>query len=224
MSDQLSESLHDHQPVYAAGVTPDGAPGAMILVHGRGATAQDILSVVPEIGAEALACLAPQAAGHTWYPFSFLRSLSDNQPSLDSALRTLDRLLHQMEDAGIPAARTIFLGFSQGACLASEFVVRNARRYGGLIAFSGGLIGPDGTPRDYQGILAGTPVFVGCSNIDPHIPEARVLETAEVLQRLGANVDLRIYPGMDHTINQDELLAARAIVEQLIAESRAPQR
>lgn len=220
MSLHHSGNPHDAQPVLASGVPLEGAPGAMILVHGRGASARDILSLAGEIGAEALACLAPQAADNTWYPFSFLAPMQQNQPFLDSALERLDSLVHYVEAAGIPAERTMLLGFSQGACLSSEFVARNARRYGGLIVFSGGLIGPEGTPRDYQGSLDGTPVFVGCSNIDAHIPEARVLETGDTLQRMGASVDLRIYPGMGHSINHDELVAARVIVESVIAAGR----
>ncbi len=127
----------------------------------------------------------------------------------------LAALLRQLEAAGIPAERTILLGFSQGACLASEFSARHARRYGGVVALSGGLIGPPGTPRDYPGSLEGTPVFVGCSDIDPHIPKSRVEETGDVLRRLGGAVDLRIYPGMGHTVNADEIAAVQAIMDAL---------
>ncbi len=138
--------------------------------------------------------------------------MAQNEPHLSSALARLAALMAEVEQAGIPAERVVLAGFSQGACLASEFVARQARRYGGLLAFSGGLIGPPGTPRTYAGALDGTPVFLGCSDVDPHIPLARVNETAEVLARLGAVVDKRIYPRLGHTINQDEMEAAAALV------------
>ncbi|MBX3072068.1 MAG: hypothetical protein KF883_16300 [Thermomicrobiales bacterium] len=222
MSERMTADLHDSQPVLTAGANLDEAPGAIILIHGRGGSAADILALAPEIGGDALACLAPAANKQTWYPFSFLKPIEMNQPFLDSALARIGSLLDQIAAAGIPRNRVILLGFSQGACLSSEYVARNAQRYGGLILFSGGLIGPDRTPRDYPGSLDGTPVFLGCSNVDAHIPEARVLETGDVLQRMGGAVDMRIYPGMGHTINQDELMAARGIVDQVIAAGAAP--
>ncbi len=212
---ELPADPHAGQPVLSAGVPLEEASGALILIHGRGASAQDILPLATEIGADHVACLAPQAANHTWYPFSFLMPLQQNEPFLSSALATVGALVDHVIAAGIPAERIVLGGFSQGACLASEFAARNARRYGGLLVFSGGLIGPEGTPRDYTGSLDGTPVFIGCSNVDAHIPESRVLETGDVLQKLGANVDLRIYPSMGHTINRDELEAARAIIAGL---------
>jgi predicted esterase len=218
----MTADLHDSQPVLTAGANLDEAAGAIVLIHGRGGSAADILALAPEVGGDALACLAPQANKHTWYPFSFLKPIEMNQPFLDSALARIGSLLDQIAAAGVPRNRTILLGFSQGACLSSEYVARNAQRYGGLILFSGGLIGPDGTPRDYPGSLDGTPVFLGCSNVDAHIPEARVLETGDVLQRMGGAVEMRIYPGMGHTINQDELMAARSIVDQVITAGAAP--
>ncbi|MCC6905865.1 MAG: dienelactone hydrolase family protein, partial [Anaerolineae bacterium] len=161
--------------------------------------------------------LAPQAAGNTWYPYSFLYPIEQNQPGLDSGLLTIADLLTGLERRGLPAERVMLLGFSQGACLAQEFAARNARRYGGIVGLSGGVIGPDGTPRHYPGSLAGTPVLIGCSDIDPHIPLRRVEETAEVFTRLGAQVDKRIYPGMGHTVNQDEVDAIRAMMTALLA-------
>ena len=210
---------HAGQPVLSAGVPIEEASGALILIHGRGASAQDILPLAREIGADHLACLAPQAANHTWYPFSFLMPLQQNEPFLSSALSRVSALVDQVIAAGVPAERIVLAGFSQGSCLVSEFAARYARRYGGLVVFSGGLIGPEGTPRQYDGSLDGTPVFIGCSNVDAHIPEARVLETGDVLQQLGGIVDLRIYPGMGHTINRDEIEAARAIVDQIAVRS-----
>ena len=206
---------HQSQPVYAAGKALADARGAMILLHGRGATAQSILSLAGELHHPDLAYLAPQAAGDTWYPYSFLMPLEQNEPYLSSALQRVAEVLAQVEAAGIPAERVIIGGFSQGACLSSEFVARNARRYGGLLVFSGGLIGPPGTLRNYAGTLADTPVFLGCSDVDFHIPKERVTESAEVLRKLGAQVTAKLYPGMEHTINEDELQQARQIVNKI---------
>ena len=207
---------HQGQPVYAAGQPLDGAHAAMILVHGRGATASSILELTQVLYNDEMAYLAPQASGNTWYPYSFLVPTAQNEPYLSSALQVVANVLAQIEATGIPPEKIIIAGFSQGACLASEFVARNARRYGGLIAFSGGLIGAPGTPRDYAGSLAGTPVFLGCSNVDFHIPEERVHETAEVLEQLGADVNKKIYPNMGHTIIQDEIDQALKIVQAVV--------
>lgn len=202
-------------PVLAAGEPLASARAALILIHGRGASAESIMSLAPELPAEGMAYLAPQATNGSWYPFSFLAPLAHNEPFLSAALEAVGALVAHVEQAGIPPERIVLAGFSQGACLASEYVARNARRYGGLIAFSGGLIGPDGTPRDYQGSLAGTPAFLGCSDIDAHIPKERVLESEAVLRRLGGAVTAKLYPGMGHTVNQDELEHARAILAGL---------
>ena len=214
MSEHFEEvhGPHQGQPVLTAGEPLASARAAMILVHGRGASAADILMLAGELAQPGFAYLAPEAANHTWYPNSFLAPLASNEPGLSSGLAVIASLLAQVERAGIPAERTVIAGFSQGACLSLEFVARNARRYGGVIALSGGLIGPDGPPRDYPGSLARTPVFLGCSDIDPHIPRERVLLSAEVLKSLGGQVTARLYPRMGHTINRDELLMARTIV------------
>lgn len=206
---------HQGQPVLSAGEPLERARAAMVLVHGRGATAQDILTLAAELEQPGFAYLAPQAANNTWYPYSFLAPIERNEPYLSSALATLGQVLAHITAAGIPAERTILLGFSQGACLASEFVARNARRYGGLAGLSGGLIGPDGTPRDYPGALDGTPVFLGCSDVDPHIPAARVQHSAEVLRRLGGDVTASLYPGMGHTVNEDEIEFVRQLMASL---------
>jgi predicted esterase len=190
----------------------DGARAALVMVHGRGATAADILTFAGELARPGVAVLAPQAAGNTWYPASFLAPLAANEPDLSSALALLDAVVAQVAAAGVPTERTVLLGFSQGACLVLDYAARHARRYGGLVGWSGGLIGPDDAPRDYAGSLAGTPVFLGCSAADPYIPEARVALTASVLRRLGGAVIERIYPGLGHTVNQDELDAARAML------------
>jgi predicted esterase len=170
-----------------------------------------MLGLAEELDAADIAYVAPQAAGHTWYPYSFLSPIEQNEPWLTSALRLLSHLVEDLERQHVPAERVGLLGFSQGACLSLEFAARHARRYAGVAGLSGGLIGPPGTPRDYSGSLAGTPVFLGCSDIDPHIPVDRVHESAEVFRRLGAAVDERIYPRMGHTINRDELDAVRAL-------------
>jgi predicted esterase len=215
---EQNKGPHQGQPVLAAGEPLERARAAMVLVHGRGATAQDILTLAVELNQPGFVYLAPQAANNTWYPYSFLAPIERNQPYLSSALATLGQVLAHVAAAGIPAERTILLGFSQGACLATEFAARNAQRYGGLVGLSGGLIGPDGTPRDYPGALDGTPVFLGCSDVDPHIPAARVQHSAEVLRRLGGDVTARLYPGMGHTVNEDEIEAVRGIMAALTHE------
>jgi phospholipase/carboxylesterase len=203
---------HQGQPIVAAGRPVSAASAAMVMVHGRGATAESILELARELRAPDLAYLAPQAAGYSWYPYSFLAPVHANEPGLSSALARIGEVLARLEDEGIPPERTILLGFSQGACLSLEYAARNARRYGGIAGLSGGLIGPPGTPRNYEGSLAGTPVFLGCSDRDPHIPRERVDETAEVLRGLGAEVTERIYPAMGHTVNDDELDFVRGMV------------
>ena len=192
------------------------ARGALILTHGRGASAESILSLAPLLGADDLAWLAPQAAGNTWYPYSFLSPIPQNEPGITSALRVLADLVAHIEAAGIPAKRIALLGFSQGACLTLEFAARYPRRFGALAGLSGGLIGPDDTPRTYPGSLDGTPVFLGCSDVDAHIPMARVHESATVLTRLGAAVDERIYPGMGHLVNDDEISAVRELLAAIV--------
>jgi predicted esterase len=211
-----SKGVHQGQPIKITGKPLDQAHAAMIMVHGRGATAESILSLATELAQPEFTYLAPQAANQTWYPQSFLAPLASNEPYLSSALASLAEVLATVTQAGIPPERTILLGFSQGACLSLEFVARNARQYGGVVGLSGGLIGPDGTPRDYQGSLAGTPVFLGCSDVDFHIPKERVIHSAELLRRLGGEVTDRLYPGMGHTINQDEIEFVQTIMAKLV--------
>jgi predicted esterase len=196
---------HHGQPFIAAGEPLDTAQAAIIMAHSRGASAADILSLTEFFDAAGFAYLAPQAAGYTWYPYSFLSPVEKNEPYLSSALEVLGAVLAHVNKAGIPAEKTILLGFSQGACLSAEFAARNARRYGGLAIFSGGLIGPEETVFAYDGSLAQTPVFLGCSDVDAHIPQERVQESARVLREMGADVTERLYPRMGHTINQDEI-------------------
>ena len=215
MTDSPRDDPHAGQPVRTAGAPLAEADAAMIMVHGRGASAESILTLAPALAAPGVAFLAPQAGGsqgNQWYPYGFMAPIQRNEPGISSGMRAIERVLGQIGAAGIPASRTHFLGFSQGACLASEFVARHARRYGGLAVLSGGLIGPDGTPRDYAGSLEGTPIFLGCSDVDSHIPAERVRESADVLRRLGGEVTLRLYPGMGHMVNEDEIGAVRAML------------
>ena len=194
-----------------------GAKVAMILLHGRGASAEDILSLAQAFAQPEIAYFAPQAAGHSWYPHSFLAPLADNEPWLSSALQVIGDILRDLASDGTPPSRVVLLGFSQGGCLALEFAARNARRYGAVIGLSAGLIGPDGTSRTYSGSLQETPVFLGCSDVDPHIPLARVHESSQSLSNLGAAVEERIYPGMGHTINEDEIKYVHSLLTQQVS-------
>ena len=205
---------HSGERVLLGGAPLETAAGALIAIHGRGAGAEDIIALAREVAPSDVAILAPQAAGNTWYPYRFLEPTERNEPYLSSALRIVADLIAQLGERGIPPERIALLGFSQGACLALEAAARNARRYAGVIGFSGGLIGPPGTSFDFAGSLDGTPVFLGCSDVDPHIPKERVEESGEALNRLGAAVDVRLYPGMGHTVNRDELEAARTILDE----------
>jgi len=197
-----------------AGEPLETAHAAMILVHGRGATAEDIMTIALEVQQPGWAYLAPQAAANAWYPNPFTAPLESNEPHLSAALDMLTRLVETV-DTALPAHRLVLLGFSQGACLTMEFAARNARRYGGVVALSGGLIGPDGTPRDYPGSFDGTPAFLGCSDVDPHIRKERVVEAADVLKRMGADVTMRLYPGMGHTVSEDEIEKVRELVASI---------
>ena len=210
---------HAGQPVAQTGAAFDHAQSAMVLVHGRGDTASGILQLASLLPVHGMAYLAPQASGQTWYPNRFLAPIATNEPWLSSALDGLNDLLAGIEAAGVPAARTVLLGFSQGACLALEFAVRNPRRYGGLVGLSGGLIGPPGTVWPRAGSLDGTPVFLGCSDVDPHIPESRVQESAAVLREIGGDVRAVLYPGMDHTVSDEEIEEVRRLMVPLSAKA-----
>jgi predicted esterase len=207
---------HHRQPIVIRGLPPEEARAAVIMLHGRGADAEDILALIPYIATPGFTYAAPQAAGNTWYPDRFIAPLEHNEPWLSSALELVGETLARLAAAGIPAEKTVLLGFSQGACLALEYAARNARRYGGVAALTGGLIGPDGTPRNYSGSLNGTPVFIGSSDIDPHVPLGRVQHSTEVLTALGGRVTERIYPRMAHTINDDELTFVQEMLTALV--------
>ena len=213
----MMASPHRDQPVLFAGESLPRARAAMLMIHGRGARAEDILSLADQLGLPDFAYLAPQAAGNTWYPNRFLVPLVENEPWLSSALEFVGEVLKQIVAAGVPLERTLLLGFSQGACLTLEFAARNARQYGGVVGLSGALIGPDDTPRHYAGSLAGTPVFLGCSAVDFHVPKERVDHTAEALRKLGGSVTERLYPNMEHTINQDEIDFVRGMMDTVVS-------
>lgn len=208
---------HDGRKLTFAGEPLEAAQVAVLTLHGRGDSARGILGLADVLGVAGAAYAAPEAEGNTWYPYSFLQPLQRNEPYLSAALQAVQDALGELEQAGFDRKNIVLLGFSQGACLALESAARRAERYGGVIAFSGGLIGPEGVARNYGspengGSLAGTPVFLGCSDVDAHIPEARVMASAGVMNQLGGAVDARIYPGMGHTVNDDELAAARLLI------------
>lgn len=208
--------IHENQPLVTGGASLDEASAAMIMIHGRGATARDILTLSNEFEAPGMAFLAPQAAQNTWYPYSFLAPLAQNEPYLGSALANLDALFSHLSESGIQPKRTVLLGFSQGACLATEYAARNPQPYGAIVALSGGLIGPPGTPRTYEGSLQNVAVFLGCSDVDPHIPVERVQETERTLANMGASVTKRLYQGMGHTVNQDEIDVVQSLVDDML--------
>ena len=205
---------HENQPVYFAGKKLEEATSAMILIHGRGAPAEDILSLSTHLTHPGLAYLAPQAEDYTWYPNRFIFPVEKNEPYLSSALDVIDKLVKHIEGYNIPSEKIFIGGFSQGACLASEYVIRNPKKYGGLFIFSGGYIGALNQEREPNGDLQNTPVFIGCSDIDPHIPLQRVSETTKLLQAMNAQVTERIYPNMGHTINDEEIELAREIIQK----------
>jgi predicted esterase len=206
--------LHEGQPVLRRGPAAAQAQVAVVLVHGRGDSASGILGLADAFDAPHVLWVAPQAADYSWYPYSFLAPMVQNEPGLTSGLRVIGDLVGLLASEGLPAGRVVLMGFSQGACLAQEFAARNARRYGAVVGLSGGLTGPAGTPRDYAGSFEGTPIFLGCSDIDPHIPVERVHESADVFTRMGAVVDKRIYPRMGHTVNEDELDAVGRLLQE----------
>jgi predicted esterase len=207
---------HEGRNILMAGEELGKARAAMLMMHGRGVSARDILGLYTELQPRGFVYLAPQAAESTWYPRSFLAPLTSNEPELSSALAVISNTLARLKEAGIPEERVILLGFSQGACLALEFAARNTRRYGGIAGLSGGVIGPKDMIRDYTGSLDGTPVILGCSDRDPHIPKERVDFTEEIFQGLGAVVTKRIYPNMGHTVNDEEVELVNEMMKNLL--------
>lgn len=203
---------HEGQPLVEAGAPLGTGRAVAIMVHGRNAAPANILDLARRVEQPDITWLAPAAANRTWYPLSFMADVAQNEPGVSSGIAVLAALVARVEAAGIPRSRIIVGGFSQGACLASEFAIRHAARYGGLLLFSGGAIGAPGTTWDYPGTFEGTPVFLGCSDIDSHVPETRVRETAAVFDRMLAAVTCRIYPGMGHLVNDDEIAFARELL------------
>jgi phospholipase/carboxylesterase len=202
-------------PVVTSGAPLPRARAAVVLLHGRGATAESMLVLAGMFAQPDMAYIALQGPGNSWYPYSFLASIQQNEPFLSRSLAALSELVVGLAAQGFGSERLVLLGFSQGGCLALEFVARNARRYGAVIGLSAGLIGPDAATRAYAGTLAGTPTFIGCSDIDGHIPLRRVQDTSRILRALGGHVVERIYPGMGHTINDDEIKQVRAMLDGL---------
>ncbi|MCS3627631.1 phospholipase/carboxylesterase [Salinibacter ruber] len=211
-----TDAIHQDQPVHTGGAPLDDAQAGLVLLHGRGASAQGMLQLADDLDVPDIAHLAPQARMRSWYPQSFMAPRDQNEPELASALSTIGDVLSRLADAGIGPARTVLLGFSQGACLATTYAAQTPQRYGGVVGLSGGLIGPEGASFDYEGSLDATPVFLGCSDQDPYIPRARVAETADVLRALNADVTPRIYEGLGHTINDDERQHARSLLRRCV--------
>jgi phospholipase/carboxylesterase len=206
----MSADPHRDSPVREFGRPVAEASGAVILLHGRGGSAEDILTLASDLYLPQLVYLAPQAAGNSWYPNSFLAPIAQNEPWLTSALRKVETTL---EMVGLPLDRVVVAGFSQGACLATEFVARHPQRYAGLIAFTGGLIGTLGADLTHSGDLAGTPAFFGSGDPDPHVPWQRVKQSAEILADMGAAVTSRRYPNRPHTISSEEISIAKSLIQ-----------
>jgi predicted esterase len=198
------------QPTFAEASA--GRP-LVIMLHGRNAGPENILDLVPRLGRPHCRYVAPAAPGRTWYPLSFMAEIEKNEPFLSNALAIVAKTVADAEGAGTPRDKIVLLGFSQGACLATEFMIRNASRFGGLIAFSGGAIGPPGTQWDASGNFDGTPMFFGCSDVDAHVPESRVRQSADLCSKMNALVTTRIYPGMGHLVNEDEIAAAQGLLD-----------
>jgi phospholipase/carboxylesterase len=198
--------------IITAGKPLEEANKALIMIHGRGASAEDILSLSEYLNIKEFALIAPQATNNTWYPFSFLVPPSQNEPWLSSALLMLTEVVTDLNNANISTEHIYLVGFSQGACLTLEFVTRNAKKYGGVVAFTGGLIGDKIYKENYKGDFENTPVFIGSSDPDPHVPVERVHATADIMKSMQASVTAKVYDKMGHTINNDEIQNANNIV------------
>jgi phospholipase/carboxylesterase len=211
---------HGGQPLEYAGAPLRVAEAAVVALHGRGSTAENVLRLADEVYRHGVSLVAPQARRNRWYPRSFLEPVEANEPDLSSALAAVDYAVDAVIDAGVPAERVVLVGFSQGGCLAAEYVARHPRRYGGLVVWSGGLVGSGDDTSDHTGDLRGTPVFLGCSDVDPYVPVDRVHESRAVFERLGGSVTERIYEGAAHTVNDDEVAFARDLIEGLVEGER----
>ena len=208
------QDLHLFENTVYAGADLSKARRAMILVHGRGDASDKMLLLANEIVDDpGMALIFPKATNNTWYPKSFMAPTLENQPWLDSALENMGKVVAHIKSQGIKEENIFFFGFSQGACLALDYASRNATKYAGVMVLSGGLIGPKIEQSNYSGDFAGTGIFIGCSDTDLHIPLQRLQESEAVAAEMGANVDMRIYPGMDHSINEDELRKVRSMIQ-----------
>ena len=214
MSKVTTNNPHEAGKLLHAGASLDVATGVMILLHGRGVSAEDILSLASPLARPGIAYLAPEAAGRVWYPQSFLAPRGENEPWLSSALDRVEQVIRSLESAGMTRAQIVLCGFSQGACLSTDFVASHPARYAGVIAFTGGLVGPLGSDLQHAGSLEGTPVLLSSGDPDPHVPWVRVQQTADELARMGAEITIRRYPGRPHTVSAEEILDARTLLEQ----------
>lgn len=216
MAGEMSVNTHMEQPAITRGASLAECRAIALLVHGRNQTTSDILEIAERIALPAVHYVALQAAGNSWYPLSFMAAITDNEPYLSQALECYDARVTELLANGVPRTKLVLLGFSQGACLTAEYAVRHAAdRYGGIVLYTGGVIGPAGTQWEYGGSLQNTPVFLGSSDIDDWVPEARVRETEAVFRRMGADTTLRIYQGMDHVVNDDEIAFARWLLQRV---------
>ncbi|WP_232685846.1 alpha/beta hydrolase [Halobacterium zhouii] len=213
---EFEDDPHRGQPLETAGAPPEAAEAAVVMLHGRSSTAKHVLGLIDEFHHHGVLYLAPQAARRTWYPRSGYAPFEENEPWFSSALERVRDALDVAADAGVPPERVLVFGFSQGGCLACEFVARNPRRYGGLVAFSGSLLGPE-VRGERDGSLDGTPIFLGCSDDDEYVPDGRVRESGSAFERLGADVTVRLYDGLGHEMNDDEIRRLDALVSNLVA-------
>jgi predicted esterase len=211
---------HRGQPVAIRGKPLHESRAVVVMMHGRGRDTDDILTLAERISEPDFTYLAPAAYNNTWYPFPFMEPAERNALYVAYALEVYDELISSLVGNGIDRRQIVLAGFSQGACVTAEYAVRHAGRYGGILLFTGGLIGPPGTRWEYAGAFEETPIFLGTSDVDAFVPEERVRESAQIFERMGAKVTLRVYPGMDHIVNDDEIAAARAILRGVIAESQ----
>ncbi len=200
------------RPVLLSGTPLEKAHAALVMIHGRGASARDILTLVPALDKPGFAYLAPEASDHVWYPRPFSAPIEANEPFLSASLTHIGEMMSHLAGAGLSPEKIILLGFSQGACLTLEYAARHAQRYGGVVGLSGGLIGPDSLERSDNGSLNGSPVFLGCSDADPFIPAYRVTQARDYLRRLGAATTVRLYPNLGHTTNDDEIAFVRDLM------------
>ncbi|WP_439694589.1 alpha/beta hydrolase [Mucilaginibacter sp. AW1-7] len=205
--------MYTHQKNYiTTGAPATEAGAALVMIHGRGGTAQNIASLADSLNVQGMAIYAPQATNNSWYPYSFMAGDKMNQPALNSALDTIDQLVQQIKADGIHEEKIYFLGFSQGACLTLDYITRHSKTYGGAVAFTGGLIGEGLDLNNYQGNFNGTPILITTGNPDPHVPLTRVEESVAIIKNLGADVTLKVYPGRPHTITQQEIDLANQLV------------